>query len=712
MISETQPLHEENSGSTNSVTGEVNHLAGETSPYLLQHAKNPVDWYPWGEEALTRSRLEKKPLFLSIGYAACHWCHVMERESFENDVIAGFLNTHFISIKVDREERPDLDEIYMTAVVAMTGSGGWPLNVFLTPELKPFYGGTYFPPVGRYGMPSFLDVLQYIVSVWHANRPEALRNAKQLTAYLQSQGIPETDEPNLLSPRIRENGVKQLEAAYDQRWGGWGTAPKFPSPASITLLCRQYERNGDPLLRDMALTTLRRMALGGIHDLIGGGFHRYSTDEKWLVPHFEKMLYDNAQLALSYLEAWQITQDPFFKNVAESTLRYVLRDMRGDHGAFFASEDADSGGEEGSYYVWTRDEIIECLGVKDGNDFCEVYSVQEQGNFASHETHLHGQNILFRGLCGMSFPEDGGSRYVALREKLLAVRQKRVRPAVDDKIITAWNALMISALARAAFTWNAPEYKEAAIQAGEFIRNFLIREGIIYRTWRTGKARFPGYLDDYSFLANSFIDLYECTAESSWLTTAKEVIENMIDRFYDQERGGFYSTEDGHADLLLRVKPLHDTAEPSANAMAALALARAALFFDLHEYTGLAERSLALAAPRAVQSPLGYLHTILAADYLLEAPAEIIFSGGPERADIQALIRILSRHPVSYRIIAWAQNMPTALRLPLCDHKPMLEDRGTVYVCRHNTCHPPENTVEGFDRLLRRLTGHDSSCQE
>lgn len=681
----------------------MNRLARETSPYLLQHAGNPVDWHPWDEEALALARNENKPIFLSIGYSACHWCHVMERESFENEVLASFMNDHFVNIKVDREERPDLDDIYMNAVNAMTGNGGWPLSVFLTPDLKPFYGGTYFPSFGRYGMPSFLDVLQQIVHIWHKEPSRALTAAEQLTAHLRECFAVPPAGSVLPVKQMRQQAASQLESSFDKQWGGWGGAPKFPSPASVSFLLRQHQRTGDRLLLDMAVVTLRNMASGGLYDHVGGGFHRYSTDEKWRVPHFEKMLYDNAQLPVAYLEAWQAIGDPFFKEVACETLDYVLRDLRDPEGGFYSSEDADSEGEEGRFYLWTRQEILTYLGLREGDEFCRAYFLSDKGNFDSHEPCHHKRNILYRNVPGNDYQNEREGRYTALRAVLQSVRNLRVRPACDDKIITAWNALMISALARAAFAWKIPAFKEAACKAAAFIEGIMLSGDTLYRTWRRGSVRHTGYLDDYAFTANAFIDLYESTADAHWLETAKRLADLLKNRFAAPRGGGFYSTDASHSGLLVRVRSLHDTAEPSPNAQAALALARLGRHFSLPEVTALAEKSVAADSGTAKRMPLACLHTLLAADYLEEDTFDIVFCGLPASEDMEALKEVLSAHFVPSRVIAYTDAAGDPLQRPLCASKTMLDNRATVYVCRNNRCLPPVNTPAAFEQLLSEL---------
>ena len=676
-----------------------NRLAGETSPYLLQHAGNPVHWRPWDDEALEEARRENKPIFLSIGYSACHWCHVMEQESFENEDIAALLNTHFICIKVDREERPDLDEIYMQAVMALTGRGGWPMSVFLTPELKPFYGGTYFPPFGRGGYIGFFQLLTRIAEIWRTTPSEILESADEITRHLRSGLVSAVTGDVCLTPALRENAVGHLESVYDELRGGWGSAPKFPSAASISLLLLEYQRKGRPRLLEMAEHTLQRMALGGIYDHLGGGFHRYSVDENWLVPHFEKMLYDNAQLACVYLEAWQVSGKEFYQRITIETLQYLLREMRGNHGAFFSSEDADSGGEEGQYYLWTRREILDRLGQEDGSVFCQAYNIREEGNFASPESAHRGKNILHQS----DLSNEAKDLLSSLKNRLLEQRNSRPRPGKDDKIITAWNALAISAFSKAAFAWDIAEFKDAACQAGLFLKNELLRDGVLHRTWRLGKARFPGYLDDYAFTTNAFVDLYECTADASWLAAARALGESMLERFHDVENGGFYSSAHSHTHLLARVKPLHDTSEPSPNAAAALALARLGCFFEHPGFTECAGKALMASAALAARAPLGYLSSIIAADYLLEPNVEVVFVGPRDREDMRALVKVLADTLVPCRVVVWSPGTEETAVPPLCASKPMLGTSATVYVCANNTCLPPADTPEAFASLLKRM---------
>jgi uncharacterized protein YyaL (SSP411 family) len=567
----------------------MNRLATESSPYLRQHAHNPVDWFPWGDEALAKARQENKPIFLSIGYSTCHWCHVMERESFENDAIAGILNAHFVPIKVDREERPDLDHIYMTATQAMTGQGGWPMSVWLTPERKPFYGGTYFPPA------QFRQLLERIHEIWTGHRDRVRQQADALTAALQ----PTPSEPTEIDDTPLRAGHEEFRAAFDPEHGGFGGAPKFPRPVVLNFLFRYCARTGNTAARDMALLTLRRMAAGGLFDQLGGGFHRYSVDDRWLVPHFEKMLYDQAQLVVSYVEAYQITGDEFFADIARRTCDYVLRDLTGPDGGFYSAEDADSEGVEGKFYVWTRAEIEAVLGDR-ADAFCRAYGVSAAGNWE------HGLNILH----GTGFPDE--------RAALLAARAKRIRPHRDEKIITAWNGLMISALARAAQALDEPRYLRAAQTAAGRFGNIV----------RSGNA--PAVLDDYACLATGLVDLYETDFNPRWLTKAAELADVMLKTFADPA-GGFFMTTGADASVLVRPKEEYDGAEPSGNSVAALLLLRLAELTDRLDYREAARRTLAAAAALLTRAPHAVPQMLCALDWLLGNPQQVTLTGPPER---------------------------------------------------------------------------------
>ncbi|MFM1921787.1 MAG: hypothetical protein RLZZ303_3421 [Candidatus Hydrogenedentota bacterium] len=672
----------------------ANALARETSPYLLQHAYNPVDWQPWGDAAIAQSRAEDKPIFLSIGYSACHWCHVMERESFENEQIAAYLNEHFVSIKVDREERPDLDDIYMAAVLALNGHGGWPMTVFLTPDLKPFYGGTYYPPVGRHGQPGFFSLLQGIQHAWAQRRDEVLQNAGQLADYVAAQLSATVPSREAFSPVALLDGMRSdLARSYDSHDGGWGSAPKFPSGMAIGLLLREHRRTGDPAALGMATHTLDRMAAGGLYDQLGGGFARYSVDGQWLVPHFEKMLYDNAQLSHAYIEAWQLTRKPRYAEVARETLDYVLRDLRDAGGAFHSAEDADSEGEEGKFYLWRKDEIISHLGAEDGERFCQAYNVRAEGNFDSHEPYHEGLNILHLG--GASNLEP---RLAPLRARLLEARGARVRPGLDDKVLTSWNGLMISSLALGAQAFQEARYAEAAREAALFFRERMWCNGALLRTHRQGESRLPGYLDDYAFLANGCVDLYEATFEPEWIEEACRLVKAMCAKFWDEEAGLFCFTSAEHQHLIARARPSHDGAEPSGNAVAALLLLRLAALLGDVELESLGRRVLSTCAPLASRAPRGYLKLGWALNWLAAPPVEIAVVS-PHSHERDAMAEIGTRF-IPNRVLAASLGEEAAPSITLLHGKIPGADGFNVYLCRNHTCEAP---LSGLPALVAAL---------
>ncbi|MEM6656228.1 MAG: thioredoxin domain-containing protein, partial [Planctomycetota bacterium] len=569
-----------------------NALANETSPYLLQHRDNPVDWMPWGEEALARSRGEAKPIFLSIGYSACHWCHVMEHESFESERIADFLNEHFVSIKVDREERPDLDQIYMNAVQLMTGRGGWPMSVFLTPDLEPFYGGTYWPASSARGMVGFDQVLAGVIDAWHNRRDKVDETAAQLTERLQTIGAAEHDGPPLELGLLEAAG-RELERSFDATHGGFGGAPKFPHSMDLQVLLRLYSRDGRQAWLDMVRRSLDKMAAGGMYDQLGGGFHRYSVDERWLVPHFEKMLYDNALLAVAYLEAWQATGDAGYERVVRETLDYVLRDMTDPAGGFYSTEDADSPvfdekgnpgekSEEGVFYTWSAPEVISLLGEEASDTFCRVYDVTPLGNFEGRSILNLPKTIAQQAkLIGLEEAEVA-EELAASCAKLLAARGKRPRPGLDDKVLVSWNGLMIDAMARAGATLDEARYVDAARNAAAFILDTMrTRDGRLLHSSRGGEAKLAAYLDDYAALANGLLTLYEATFEPRWIDAAAELLDVVLERFADSGPNGdsdgargFFYTADDHERLITRGKDLTDNATPGGNSLAATALVR------------------------------------------------------------------------------------------------------------------------------------------
>ncbi|HTU19520.1 MAG TPA: thioredoxin domain-containing protein [Gemmataceae bacterium] len=684
----------------------TNRLLHETSPYLRQHAHNPVDWHPWAAEALERARQLDRPIFLSIGYSACHWCHVMEHESFENEEIAKILNDSFVSIKVDREERPDLDQIYMASVQMLTGSGGWPMSVFLTPDLKPFTGGTYFPPDDRYGRPGFKRLLLHIAEVWHTRRAEVEEAASQITGHLRDFGKLDPEE-GALDSSLLPQALAGLERAFDPRHGGFGQAPKFPHPMDLRLLLRCWKRFDAPQALEMVRVTLDHMARGGIYDHLGGGFARYSTDERWLVPHFEKMLYDNALLVPCYLETFQATGEPFYREIAEETLGWVLREMTSSEGPFYSTLDADSEGEEGKFYVWTAAEIDQILGKDDTELFSAVYGVEADGNWE------HGKNMLHRAktfvqdarLNGMS-EADLRSRLDACRRKLFEVRSRRVWPGRDEKALTSWNGLMIGALAQAAQVLDRREYIDAATLAADFILTRMrTPEGRLLRTWSAGsEPKLNAYLEDYSFLLDGLISLYEATFAPRWIEAALDLAEVMIDQFWDEADGSFFFTGRDHEALIARGKDPHDNAIPSGNAMAVTALLRLVKLTGRMDLQEKAETTLRLYRGLLASHPLAAGQMLLALDFHLGPVQEIAVVGDPAAEETRRVLRLLGSAYQPLRVVALKTtgNEEKQLEelLPLLAGKTS-QGPVTVYVCRNFTCQAPLVGVEAAESALR-----------
>jgi len=680
-----------------------NHLAHETSPYLLQHADNPVNWRPWDEEALQQARAEDKPIFLSIGYSACHWCHVMAHESFEDERVAKVLNEHFVSIKVDREERPDLDRIYMSAVQALTGRGGWPMSVFLTPEGKPFYGGTYFPPEPRYGMPSFTQVLRSVADAWQNRRQELLEGSERVAASIERQmaaiGGTRRDE---LKRGTLDAAYQNLLRDFDEAHGGWGDAPKFPQPMVLEFLLRYHTTTDNPQALEMVTQTLEAMARGGMYDQLGGGFHRYSVDDHWLVPHFEKMLYDNAQLARVYLHAWQVTGEPLFRIIVEETLDYVIREMTDPAGGFYSTQDADSEGEEGKFFLWTPDEIRALLG-DEADRFMEAYGVTERGNF-------EGKNIL--ELTG-SLEE---RRALAdARQRLFEAREQRVRPDRDEKVLASWNGLMLVAFAEAAQALNREEYMEIAERNAAFLlREMRTDEGRLLHTWKAhpeqsqkrGKAKINGYLEDHTYLIEGLIELYQATFDPRWYQAAQELVEGMIEHFSAPE-GGFYDTSDDHEDLITRPQSLQDNATPSGNAMAALTLQRLAGFAVEPRYTEIAERSLRSMHAVLGRHPLGFGQWLTALDYALSRPREIAIVGTPDAADTQALLNVCTTGYRPHQLLAVRGPGTDTPPIPLLQDRGQVEGEATAYVCIDFVCRPPVTEPTALEEMLDLRRGQN-----
>jgi len=662
-----------------------NRLAGETSPYLLQHAHNPVDWYPWGPEALARAKTEDKPIFLSIGYAACHWCHVMERESFEDAATAADLNRDFVAIKVDREERPDLDQVYMGAVQAMTGGGGWPMSVFLTPDGRPFFGGTYFPPQPAHGLPSFRQVLAGAASAWRDQRLEVVAAGKRLVDALVEQNRLPTDGA-APTPELLAGTVDQLQGRFDSLNGSWGGAPKFPQPMTLDFLLGRIAA-GDRRPTAMVRYTLDRMADGGIHDQLGGGFHRYATDPSWLVPHFEQMLYDNAQLARTYLRAWATLGIEAYRAVAVSVLEYLLRELRRDDGSFAASQDADTDGVEGATFTWSAAEIRELLN-DDAPLFTATYGVRDEGNW-------EGRTILSRiqPAAGDDGVVDPGreSRLAAARERLLARRATRPQPARDDKALAAWNGLAIAALADAARLLPEPDadrYRAAAITAADTILTGLRRpDGRLGRSWKDGRSSGEGVLEDYADLADGLLALYDATFDERWFTIARELADTILERFADPA-GGFFDTADDHEALVTRPKDPQDNATPSGGSMATIVLLRLAALTGEDRYLTAAERAIATVTPFLGRYPTGFANWLSAASLAVGGIVELAIAGDPADPATRTLIDV-ARSGARPDLVVAVTADPSASVIPLLADRVTIDGRPTAYVCRRFACRLP-----------------------
>ena len=683
----------------------TNRLIDETSPYLRQHAHNPVDWYAWGEEALAASRDLDKPIFLSIGYSACHWCHVMERESFEHEATAALMNELFINIKVDREERPDLDSIYMDAVQAMTGQGGWPMSVFLTPEGKPFYGGTYYPPEPRYGMPSFIQVLRSVSEAYGARRDQVEGQAERLTNMLRSAAQFETQAVDLGVETLDE-AVQQLHQYFDDEHGGFGSQPKFPQPMTLEFIMTQFLRTGDLDTLYMSELTLEQMALGGIYDQLGGGFHRYSVDEHWLVPHFEKMLYDNSQLLLLYLRAWQLNNVPLYKRVVEETTDYVLREMTAPTGGFYATQDADSEGEEGKFFVWTPAEIEAVLDTENDRVSAKLlqahYGVSARGNF-------EGNNILHISRPLEHVAEEFGltleqaeTQLAAAKAKLFAAREERIKPARDEKILVEWNGLMIHALAEVGVVMGRQDALDAAIAAANFVLSEMSQpDGKLYRSYKDGRARLNAYLEDYAAFARALVALYEATFDLRWLGEASRLTKIIFEQFHDSEKGGFFQTGIDHETLVARRKDYIDNAVPSGNSLVTELLLRLAVLVENEEYRREATRVLLTLKAAMAQQPTGFGRMLSALHTVLHPSQEIAIVGDPADATTQALLAEVRQRYLPTTVLALKQPDQEAM-LPLLAERSLVNGQPAAYVCENYACKLPVTTPEALAELLDR----------
>jgi len=691
----------------------TNRLAREKSPYLLQHAHNPVDWFAWNAEAFEKARAENKPVFLSVGYSTCHWCHVMERESFEDERVGQFLNEHFVSIKVDREERPDVDKIYMTFVQSTTG-GGWPMNVFLTPDLKPFFGGTYFPPDARYGRPSFLQLLQQISMLWQEQKDEIAASAKEIHARLENAMTNSVESNSLLNAGILKNAADFFKKMYDPQHGGFGGAPKFPQPSMPSLLLRCAKRFQDDEATKMVLHTCERMADGGIHDQLGGGFARYSVDAGWLVPHFEKMLYDNAQLAQLYLDAFLVSGDAHHADTVRDILDYVLRDMTHTDGGFFSAEDADSEGHEGKFYCWTKDELSKLLTVDEFNVAAKHFGITAEGNFVdhSHPQPLAGQNVLSivnpltrpsdtlspsDGVRGASNSDDYALPSSA-KQKMLGVRAKRIRPHLDDKILASWNGLMLGAFTRASAILNDKKYRAAAEKNLRFIQGKLWDEKskTLFHRWRDGERDNVQLLEAYAFLLSGVIEFYEATLEPGHLDFAIELADAMLARFFDSEKGGFWQSTNESNDLILRVKDDYDGAEPSGNSVATLSLLKLGAITGRKSFAEAAEKTLKFFAHRLEHFPQAMPFMLHALDFSLQEPKRVVVAGNSDSKKFRELLRAAHSVYQPNKIVSGNSGAVEefARTLPA-------KTEATVYICSGNSCQPPTSVESELKEFLR-----------
>ncbi|GCE19517.1 thioredoxin domain-containing protein [Dictyobacter kobayashii] len=697
----------------------TNRLINETSPYLLQHAHNPVDWYPWGDDAFAKARQEDKPILLSVGYSACHWCHVMERESFENEQIAALMNMHFVSIKVDREERPDIDAIYMQAVQAMTGQGGWPMTMFLMPDGRPFYGGTYYPPQDRrYGqqvMPGFPRVLMSIADTFAHQRPELEEQATQVAEHLNRRGgvlarIDKAAGSPVLDSLL--NAEQHLIEDFDARYGGFGGAPKFPNTMALEFLLRMHlhHQSGQvdvpageqlPTALEVVETSLQRMAAGGIYDQLGGGFHRYSVDEKWLVPHFEKMLYDNALLSQLYLHAYLVTGNELYRRVVEETLDYVVREMTAPEGGFYSTQDADSEGVEGKFFLWSQEEIERALAPQDAALFMAYYGVSRHGNF-------EGKNILNRVQDEQVAAQKAQLDLAALRESLqrsrstlFRLREQRIKPARDEKVLTSWNGLMLRSFAEAARYLQRADYLQIAERNADFLLTTLRHDGRLLRTFKDGRARLQGYLEDYAFLADGLLALYEASFDTRWFVEARTLMDQAIQLFAD-EQGGFFDTGIDHETLISRPKDIMDNATPAGNSVAADVLLHLAAFTGEDTYRQRADDYLQPLAEIMVQHPQAFGHVLCAVDFALSPVKELAVLGTAQNADTQELLACINARYLPQSVLACAQpeDQQASTVIPLLADRPLKDQHATAYVCQNFACQAPVTTPAALAALL------------
>ena len=672
-----------------------NRLVSETSPYLLQHADNPVDWLPWGEEAFDMAKSENKPIFLSVGYSACHWCHVMAHESFEDKETAAIMNQHYVNVKVDREERPDVDEIYMNAVQVMTGAGGWPMSVFLTPDGVPFYGGTYFPPQSRQGLPGFKQVLESVARHYKEKSDNVADVAGRLFERLETMTQMDRSEGDLHVEDF-DAAFQKMRSNFDFRFGGFGTQPKFPNTMNLEVCLRTYLRRGDDEALEMVTSTLEKMGRGGIYDQLGGGFHRYSVDHRWLVPHFEKMLYDNALFAQLYTRVFQVTQTPFFAQIANETLAYIQREMTAPNGGFYSTQDADSEGVEGKFFVWTMQEVMDLLGEEDGALFCAQFDITPQGNF--------------EGKCILNIPPDQAEDLSASpkrladvvgrgRQLLFEAREKRIKPGRDEKIQVNWNGMMISAFAQAYRAFGKQAYLQSGKSAARFIlENMRTETGLLLHTYKDGRARFNAYLDDYACFILGLVDLYEASFDRTFLVAAQDLMTIMVDQFWDDEGGGFFYTGNDHEKLIVRSKNPFDNATPSGNSVGAVALMRLGALLEQRQWSEMAEQILYLFGKHIKDIPTGFGNMVCALDLFLRQPTEVAVLGDPEKEDTAALLNVVNNNWRPEVVLCGCTDRDDDI--PLLKDRTLKNGRATAYVCRNFVCSEPVTDAGALEKLL------------
>ncbi len=680
----------------------TNRLIQETSPYLLQHAHNPVDWFPWGKEALELSKREQKPILLSIGYSACHWCHVMERESFENEEIAAIMNELFVNIKVDREERPDLDEIYMNAVQAMTRHGGWPMTVFLTPDLKPFYGGTYYPPEDRYGRPGFPKVMEAVAEAFNEKNAQVLEQADQITTQLSQMSNLVDPHEHELTEELMTQAFNHYRTQFDAQYGGFGNAPKFPPSMGLPFLLRYWHHSGNVNALEMVEITLQKMARGGLYDQLGGGFHRYSTDAHWLVPHFEKMLYDNAQLVVAYFEAYQATQNTFYRDIGTETLDYVLREMYdAENGGFYSTQDADSEGVEGKFFVWEPYDVEDIIGEKNAEIFCEYYDITPQGNFEGENIlHVQTTSDIFARKIGMD-ADELEALLAEGRQKLFDEREKRIKPGLDDKILTSWNGIMIRGMAMGYQLTGKPEYLSACEKSAEFVLTTLSQDnGLLLRTYRAGKSHLNAYLEDYSYFIAGLIALYEASFEPRWLTEAERLAHLMIEQFGDEAGDGFFFTGKAHETLIVQSKSAYDGATPSGASMAIHSLFRLAKHLDNTGFHDKAVETLKLYFHQMEVMPTGSGQLLCELAFMLSTPKEIAIIGVKGDTTSEAMLKALHGMYFPNKIVAMTESVEGST-LPLLANKSQIDNNTTAYVCEDYVCQAPTTDVDMFLQMLQ-----------